>query len=426
MILRQEGLAPTAARNDRFQKLLDEVWRGNAFYQEKFAAAGLKRTDTRSPADLTRLPFTTKAEFLEDQKNHPPYGRNLTYALSRYVRLTQTSGTTGQPLRWLDTAESWNWMLECWNTIYHFARVTSIDRLFFPFSFGPFLGFWTAFEAGCRLSCLCLPAGGMSSVARLQMMLDNGATVVLCTPTYALRLAEVAREQGIDLHSSAVRALIVAGEPGGSIPSIRQRIEEAWNARVFDHSGLTEVGPMTIECPDHPGGLHILEDDYLVEVIDPQTGNHLPAGEVGEMVVTNLGRSGSPVIRYRTGDLVRVDPSPCPCGSGFRRLGGGILGRTDDMIHYRGNNVYPSALENVIGRFSEVAEYRIEIDRASAMPALRIEVEPASVAAGSGLAERIAQVIRDELLFRADVSVVAPGALPRFEMKGRRITHRHD
>jgi len=184
--------------------------------------------------------------------------------------------------------------------------------------------------------------GGLSSGARLRLILDNRASVVLCTPTYALHLARFAREQGIRLDAStpgySVRSLIVAGEPGGSIPATRARIEEAWNARVFDHSGMTEIGPLAIECSANPGGLHILEDDYFAEVLDTKTGNVAAAGQPGELVLTNLGRLGSPLLRYRTGDLVRVDPRPCPCGRKWLRLDGGILGRTDDMIAIRGNN----------------------------------------------------------------------------------------
>ncbi len=404
--------------------LLDKILPANRFYARKLAAARLSRDDIVAPDSLGRLPFTTKAELAADQEAHPPYGTVLTYPRERYCRLHQTSGTLGRPLRWLDTAESWNGMLECWDAIFRYAGVTETDRLFFPFSFGPFLGFWTAFEAAARLGCFCLPGGGLSTLARLRFLLDNQATVVLCTPTYALRLAEVAREQGIPLDKAGVRALIVAGEPGGSIPATRQRIEQAWQARVFDHSGLTEVGPMAIECRENPGGLHILEGHYLVEIIDLDSGAEVPPGQVGELVVTNLGRAGSPLLRYRTGDLVRVDPRPCPCGRTFLRLDGGILGRTDDMIHLRGNNVYPSALENVLRRFAEVAEYRIEIDRTATLASLRIEVEPVMSQAGQDLAERVAAAIRDDLLFRAEVTVVGPGTLPRFEMKGRRIVHK--
>jgi phenylacetate-CoA ligase len=297
------------------------------------------------------------------------------------------------------------------------------DRLFFAFSFGPFLGFWTAFEAASRAGQFCVPGGGMSSGARLRLLLDNEMTVLFCTPTYALRLAEVGREEGIDLARSPVRAVVVAGEPGGSIPATRSRIEGAWGARVFDHSGMTEVGPMAVECAANPAGLHVLEDDYLAEVVDPETEEPVAAGQVGELTVTNLGRLGSPLIRYRTGDLVRVDPTPCPCGSPYLRLDGGILGRADDMIHLRGNNVYPGALEALLRRFPEVAEFRVEVDQSAALTALRVEVEPVN-GGGAGLVERVDRAIRDEFLFRAEVRLVPAGSLPRFEMKAQRFVVR--
>jgi phenylacetate-CoA ligase len=421
----------------RLAELLRTILPAHRFYARKFAGLALD--------DWTQLPFTTKDELLADQAANPPYGELLTYPLERYTRLHQTSGTRGAPLRWLDTSESWERMLGCWHKMFGMIGVTPADRLLFAFSFGPFLGFWTAFEAASRMGCLCLATGGLSSGARLRMLLDNRATVVLCTPTYALHLAQYAQEQGIRLEG--VRAVIVAGEPGGSIPATRARIEEAWHARVFDHSGMTEIGPTAIECSANPGGLHILEDDYVAEVIDPATGALLTSsdrpspsasagisdsslalglgqsrdgGGIGELVLTNLGRLGSPLLRYRTGDLVRVDPRPCPCCSKWLRLAGGILGRTDDMIAIRGNNFYPGALENVLRRFAEVVEYRATIDRQATLAEMRIEVEPAPVA-GSDLAARIGTAIRDELMFRAEVALVAPGTLPRFEMKAQRI-----
>lgn len=396
--------------------LLAEIIPQNRFYSAKFTAASVDVSAVQSLADLARLPYTTKAELLADQQANPPYGTVLTYPRERYRRLHQTSGTSGKPLRWLDTAQSWQAMLEIWKTIFQLVEIRPGDRLFFPFSFGPFLGFWTAYEAASRQELMCLPGGGMSSVARLRHLIDHEATVVFCTPTYALRLAETAREEGIDLAASSVRSLIVAGEPGGSIPATRQRIESAWGARVFDHHGLTETGPISIECPANPGGLHIIETAYIAEVVDPQTSQPLPAAQPGELVLTNLHRLGSPVIRYRTGDLVCVDPKPCPCGSPFLRLEGGIRGRTDDMILLRGNNVYPSALEAVIHRFPEVAEYRVEIEQTE----LRIQVEVDPKAA-CGLAERLTDTIRNELLFRAEVVPVPPGSLPRAEMKSKRI-----
>jgi phenylacetate-CoA ligase len=370
--------------------------------------------------DLTTLPFTTKADLIADQTAHPPYGTILTYPLARYSRLHQTSGTTtGQPLCWLDTPESWQWVLDLWRQKFEMMGFRPGDRLFFPFSFGPFLGFWGAYGAASACGYLALPGGGMSSAARLRFMLSHAATVVFCTPSYALHLAEVAGVEGVDLATSPVRMLVAAGEPGASIPATRQRIETAWGARLFDHYGLTEVGPMAVECLENPGGMHVMAHDYITEVIDPETGDQVPAGTVGELVVTNLGRLGSPLIRYRTGDLVRIDPEPCPCGRPWPRLVGGVLGRTDDMIHLRGNNLYPAALEAVIRRFPEVVEYRVTIDRSGSLAEVRIELEPAGEC--PGLADRLGRTIRDELFFRADIVEVAPGTLPRFELKAKRI-----
>jgi phenylacetate-CoA ligase len=410
-------------QSERLTALLAEILPRNRFYARKFAAAGLLR-EIAPPLDLTRFPFTTKAELLKDQEENPPFGHILTYPLERYCRFHQTSGTAGRPLRWLDTTESWAWALDCWATLYKIAGIQAGERLFFAFSFGPFLGFWTAFEAAARVGCLCLPGGGMRSTARLRFLLDNQATVVLCTPTYALHLADVARQEGIDLASSAVRALIVAGEPGGSIPATRGRIESGWGARVFDHNGMTEVGPLGIECREQPGGLHLLETECIAEVIDPVTGTQVAPGTIGELVLTTFGRRGSPLIRYRTGDLVRVDPRPCPCGRALVRLEGGIRGRVDDMIVVRGNNVHPSNLQTILHRFPDVAEFRIEVDRSAALPALRIEVEPYTADQGPALVARVEQAIRDELLFRPEVRAVPPGSLPRFEMKAERLVRK--
>lgn len=403
----------------RLRDLLRALPALNAFQTQRLHNVDPAALHTK--ADLQRLPLLTKNELLADQRAHPPYGSALSHPVSHYTRLFQTSGTSGQPLRWLDTPASLTWMHSCWETLFAIAGLTQSDRLFFPFSFGPFLGFWTAFEAATRLGYFVAPGGGMSSVARLRFLLDHQLTVVFCTPSYALHLAETAQREGIDLPASSVRALVVAGEPGGSIPATRARIEAGWGARVLDHCGMTEIGPCGVECAERPNGLHLLESEYIAEVIDPDSLAPLPPGEKGELVLTNLGRTGSPLFRYRTGDLVRVDPEPCVCGRTFARLDGGIQGRLDDMIHLRGNNLHPSTLEAILRRFDEVAEYRIEVDRSQALASLRIDVEPRPGHDGIALIDSVSRVIRDELLFRAEVRAVAPGSLPRYEMKARRV-----
>jgi phenylacetate-CoA ligase len=408
-------------QKERLHLLLTQVLSYNGFYHRKFAEAGLVGPAYTIADDLQRLPFTTKAELLADQAENPPFGRVHTRSIHEYTRYHQTSGTSGQPLRWLDTPDSWSALLDVWTGLFQIAGITPKDRLFFPFSFGPFLGFWSAFDAGTRFGCLCLPGGGMSSTARLRFILDNRPTVVFCTPTYALHLAELARDEGMDLPAAGVRAIVVAGEPGGSIPFTRQRIETGWGARLFDHNGMTETGPLGIECEEAPGGLHLLETACVVEVIDPD-GRPVSPGTPGELVITTLTRPGSPLIRYRTGDLVCADARPCRCGRPLIRLDAGIHGRVDDMIIIRGNNVHPASLQRILHRFPEVAEYRVEVDATAALPALRIQVEPqANVADVSQLTARLDRAIRDELLFRAEIETVTPGTLPRFELKARRV-----
>ena len=260
----------------RLGQLLASIQGPNAFYTRKLRTAGIRIEDLRLPDDLPLLPLTTKRELTDDQYEHPPWGTALSENIDRYTRYCQTSSTSGRPLRWIDTNESWQWVVNCWKAVYRAAHVGPPDRIFFAFSFGPFLGFWSAFDAGCQIGALAVPGGGMSSQLRLATIDAVGATVVCCTPTYALRLAEVAKEQGgmlegghRPLAESTVRTLIVAGEPGGSIPSTRARIEERWGARVIDHHGLTEVGPVSFECWEQPGGLHVNEAEFLCEVIDP-------------------------------------------------------------------------------------------------------------------------------------------------------------
>jgi phenylacetate-CoA ligase len=408
------------------QAMIPELLSANRFYQRKLASAGV----TQPPGSLqeysTRVPFTTKPELVEDQRAEPPFGTNLTYPLERYTRFHQTSGTTGVPMRWLDTAADWCWMVDNWAEVMHVSGVTPADRIFFAFSFGPFLGFWTAFDAGERLGCLCLSGGGMSSAARLRMLLDNEATVLCCTPTYALRLGEVAAEEGIDLSRSAVRILLVAGEAGAAVPSTRARIERTWpGARVCDHHGMTEIGPVTFECPARPGVLHVMERGYIAEVIGRETGREVAPGGHGELVLTNLGRWGSPLLRYRTGDLVRrAAEVPCACGRFDMALEGGILGRTDDMVVVRGVNVYPTALEEAVRRFDAVAEYRVQVLMERAMPELRVHLEPAPECPDpGGLKRDVETALRVAFNLRIPVELAEPGSLPRFELKAKRWVH---
>jgi phenylacetate-CoA ligase len=400
----------------RLQIGLTRVLAANRFYQEKLRHH--KSITLTSLADLSQLPFTSKHEFISDQAVDPPFGTNLSYPLNAYIRLHQTSGTTGHPLKVLDTQESWDWWAACWTTIYQAAGVTDDDIVFLAFGFGPFIGFWSAYEGAKRLGALTVPGGGMDSLQRLRAIQEIGATVLVCTPSYALRLAEVAREHHIDLSESSIRVTIHAGEPGASIPATRQRIEQAWGASTYDHAGMTEMGAYGFACSEQRG-LHVNEGEFIAEILDPRSGRPTEEGQVGELVLTNLGRWGSPAIRYRTSDLARHGGYKCGCGRTFLHLDGGVLGRVDDMLIIRGVNVYPSALADILHRFPDVAEYRVIITKDSTLDEITLQVEcPPSIVAD------IAEELRIALSLRIPIEVVAPGSLPRFELKAQRILDR--
>jgi len=402
----QSAISTDEIRDQQLKKLragLTAVLTGNQFWRDR-----LDSVDGWD--DFKRLPLTSKSELLADQASHPPFGTNLTYSVDRYVRLHQTSGSSGElPLRWLDTAESWEWWLRIWaEHVYRAASVTPADRVFLAFSFGPFIGFWSAFGGAERLGALCISGGAMTSEQRARSILDLGATVLLSTPTYALRLADVARGMGVDLAESSVRVTIHAGEAGASIPATRDAIEAAWSASSFDHTGMTELGPTGFSCSARDG-VHLIESEFIFEVTDD-----------GELVATNLGRWGMPLIRYRTGDRVIVSREPCPCGSPFMKIVGGIQGRVDDMFTVRGVNLYPSQVEDIVRRHPGVAEFVIEHRRERRMDEVALLVE---TSAASFSAERLEADLRQALGVRLDCRVVPAGTLPRSELKSRRIVH---
>ena len=401
----------------RLQHGLTQILPQNCFYRDKL----LQRSDTvviEQLVSLSNLPFTTKRELVIDQEENPLYGSNLTYPVREYVRFHQTSGTSGRPLKILDTQESWDWWANCWTSVYRAARVSRDDVVFLAFGFGPFIGFWSAYEGAKRLGALTVPGGGMDSLQRLRAIQEIGATVLVCTPSYALRLVEVAQEHGIDLFESSIRVTIHAGEPGASIPATRERIEQAWGASTYDHAGMTEVGAFGFACSQQQG-IHVNEGEFIAEILDVQTGEPVQEGHTGELVLTNLGRWGSPVIRYRTGDLVRHGGYSCACGRSFLMLPGGVLGRADDMLIVRGVNVYPSALANILHRFPEVKEYRIIVTKNGSLDEIALEVE-----CPSELVTTLQEEMHLALHLRVPVEAVASGTLPRFELKARRVDDR--
>jgi phenylacetate-CoA ligase len=405
----------------KLQDLVREISGLNRFYTTKWNEAGVAAPDIGSFSDFRKLPFTNKSELVRAQEEASPFGTNLTFPVDAYTRVHQTSGTTGMPLRVVDTPESWEWWGDCWGHVLKAAGVSARDRVFLAFSFGPFIGFWAAVEGARKVGAMVIPGGGWDSLQRLHVMRDLGATVLCCTPTYALRLREVAREEHFDMRTIQVRTLIHAGEPGANVAGTKSRIETGWNAKCFDHAGASEVGAHSFECEVQPGGIHLIESEFIAEVLDQQTGKEVPAGEIGELVITNLGRTGFPVIRYRTGDLVCPNVSPCACGRTFVRFDGGLLGRSDDMVTIRGVNVYPTAIENVIRQFRSVDEFQVTVTTVHEMQHLEVQIEVVSGNDAEHVRTNVEQAIYHALSLRPTVKVAKPGALTHFEMKARRF-----
>lgn len=394
---------------EKLNRQLAAVLASNEFYRRKLA--GRPRT-LSSLADLAKLPFTLKDEL--QPEGGEAFAANRTYPLEAYTRFHETSGTHGRPLTVLDTPDDWQWWIDGWQFVLDAAEITASDRAMLAFSFGPFIGFWSAFDALVSRGAMAIPGGGMGSLARIELMRKSGATALFCTPTYALRLAEVAAENKIDLSHLPVEKIVVAGEPGGSVPAIRARIERAWGAAVVDHAGATEVGPWGFA--DAEGrGLHINESEFIAEFFSVETGAEAREGELAHLVLTTLGRVGSPVIRYRTGDLVR--PTWSADGAiRFVLLEGGVLGRADDMLIIRGVNVFPSAVEQILHGFPEVTEYRLTARKRGELDELAIEVED-----HLNDPQRISRELQLRLGLAVEVCVAPPLSLPRFEGKGRRF-----
>lgn len=400
----------------RLRALLEVVLERNPFHQGRLEPLGIG-----PDAAVCDLPLLAKADLVDDQQRHPPFGSNLSYPLDRYVRIHQTSGTTGRPLRVLDTAADWAWWRELFARTLTMAGVGRGDRVALAFSFGPHIQFWAANEGLGEVGATAVPLGGMTSAQRVRTMADVGVTALWCTPTYAIHLLGVAADEGLEEALAPVQRVICTGEPGASLPSVRARIEEGFGARCIEHAGLTEAGPFGYPCAEGHG-LHVDEDEFLCEILTPE-GAPTPLGERGELVLTPLRRTGYPVLRYRTGDVVVNTDEACPAGHPHRWLPGGIVGRADDMVVIRGMNVHPSAIEDAVRRVTASGEFRITFyTEPRGLDEIKLEVELDEAAS----ARRLQDTIRVQLGLRVRIVPVAPGLLPRPEGKTRRVVDQRE
>jgi phenylacetate-CoA ligase len=421
----REQLEALQAR--KLRDLLAWTFERAPWQAQRLRDAGVEPGTVQTLADLRRIPFLERADWMAAQEQDPPYGPVLTQPPEAAIRYHTTSGTSGsRPLAVLDGPKDWEWIAEMWCYAFWGFGVRPADTVFFAFGYGTFVGFWGAQYACEKIGALVLPGGNMTTEARVRMLAANEATVVCSTPTYALRMAQEARKLGIDLPGSSVQRLILSGEPAGSIPATKALIEEQWGAKAGDTAGMTELGTvMMFECAEQPGGAHIIEDHYIEEVVDPQGDEPVGYGELGERVVTSFGRGFIPVLRYRTGDLVcRVPADRCTCGRGFDIYDGGIRGRADDMKVIRGTNVYPRAVEAIVRRVADVEEFQVRLYTADGIrDEIEVQVELSNDEGGDTVLEELARELAEAHEgLRFGVVRAEPGSLPRFELKAKRLT----
>ncbi len=414
-------------RVQKLKRLATFAMEKSPFHRRKFEAAGFLPGQIKTLDDIRRIPVMTRSEWMDCQAKKPLFGDLVTAPREQAIRYHLTSGTSGrQPLRVLDGMKDWEWITEMWCYGFWGFGVRPKDTVFFAFSYGSFIGFWGAHYCCEKIGALVIPSGNMTTENRVRQIVEMGATTVCATPTYALRMAQVAREMGLDLPGSAVDKLIVSGEPAGSIPAVKRMLEEQWGAKCGDTAGMTEIGTIMIfECASQPGGTHIIEDHFIEEVVDPETLAPKGYGEQGERIVTSFGRGFIPLIRYRTGDLVKKVPhTTCSCGRTGDLYEGGILGRSDDMKLIRGTNVYPRAVESIVRERPEIDEFQIVLWRKDDVQdeiTVRIELRPDATGADATVRDLAADLARNHEGLRFNVELAAAGTLPRFELKAKRL-----
>lgn len=412
----------------KFREVAEHVYDHAPFYREKLDEAGVDPTDIRTLDDVRAVPLTTKDELRHAAGRDPfPYGDLLAVPLPEVTEYHQTSGTTGEPVRQADTWPDWEWWGDCWATVLWAQGIRPEDRVFFPFSYNVFVAFWAAHYACERIGAEVVPGGNLSSKQRVRKMVELDVTAFMSTPTYALRLAEVAHEDGVDPAGTAVERIVCAGEPGASIPGTKARIEEEWGAAVFDHAGATEAGAWGYACQGSSLGLHFNEARFLVEVVDDE-GQPVEPGGRGELVVTPLDRRAQPYLRFALNDQVELaGHEACDCGRTFRIADGGILGRSDDLTKVNGVLLSPIAIEDTVRSYPHVAdEYQVVIEEHDAkdidVVRLTAEVAPGSSLDREAIADELTEALKQATSLTVDLDLVDYETLDRPELKADRLT----
>jgi phenylacetate-CoA ligase len=418
-----EGLSRSEIEKLQVEKLRKTIERAanSRFYGALFKEHGVTADSIKTINDVRRLPFTTK----QDLRASYPDGLNCV-PQEQLVRMHASSGTTGTPTVIYHTKNDIDWWASLVARCMHVVGVRPTDVFQNMSGYGLFTGGLGIHFGAEKLGCLTIPAGAGNTQRQLKLIRDFNVSAVHIIPSYALHVSSVLEKMGEDPRSLPLRIALVGAEP--YTEESRRRIENIFDMKVYNSYGLSEMnGPgVAFECKEQ-NGMHVWEDSYIAEIIDPATGEPLPDGEVGELVMTTLGREGMPIIRYRTRDLTRFLPGECPCGRIHRRMDR-ITGRADDMMIIKGVNIYPMQIEGVLMSLPEVGQnYLIILERDGSMDNLRVKVEIKNeyfvedMRALTALQKKIAAKLRDEILITPRVDLVEHNSLPKSEGKAQRV-----
>jgi len=419
----REAMRKLQAR--KLRAIVQQAWNHSPFYRKKFEEASLTPDKIHSVEDVSRLPFITKEDLRQRQEASPPWGDILTLKAEECQRVHLTSGTTGKPLKILDTAEDWSKFCHIYARNLYAYGIRKMDMVMPAFSFGPWIGFWAGYYACQEIGCLLFASGGMKTEQRLDALLTYPITVLGCTPSYAIHMADVASKSGINLSQQAkIRISWHTGESGAAVPGVRKKIEEAYGCKAFDFLGSTEIGPWGFNCEFQSGLTHVNEDWAYPEVLHLETDEPVGPGGTGELVLTNLERRANPFLRYRSRDIVQVADRRCPCGRTLFSLEGSVRGRLDDMKKIRGIIVYPSKVEEIIREFKEVEEFQVLFKRIHDLDEILVRIDPVpELERGfySSLRGRLEKALQIGLGIRTSVEILESGSLPRWDHKAKRI-----
>jgi phenylacetate-CoA ligase len=425
-----ETLAPEKIKQlqlHKFRRIFAWTYEHSRFHRRLYDAAGITPADIQSYEDIRRVPKVEKSMMRDVQRKKPfPYGDALCVPLDEVTIFRQTSGTTGQPVYQPDTWQDWEWWMESWSYILWAQGYRPWDRVFIPFGYNIFVAFWAGHYAAEKIGCEVIPGGVLDTKARILKIQELQATAMMGTPTYILGMAATARlKMHMDPSRLPINKITCAGECGASIPSTKRRLEEAWGAKVYDHAGATEIGAWSFECEDQPGGLHVNEGLFLVEIEDIETGETIETpGQRGKMVITALDRMAQPCVRFDSKDVIEWAAEPCSCGRTTRLIKGGVVGRADDITKVKGVLLAPSAIEAVVRSIEGLGdEYEVLVDKMGDAERIKLKVEvlPEAESQHRAIESELVDQLRLKTNLRYDIEICAFGTLPRYEIKANRF-----